>query len=132
VNPDGTISRVSILWQVLAFVVITVAEILISVTGLELAFTAAPQSMKGFVTSLWLVTVGMANLLINKPVTQMYPGKELPAISFLNYKLFDLPAFTKFNNAADYFLALTIAMLIVTAVFVLMAKRFNRSQAGGS
>ena len=54
--------RVSLWWQVWAFVVITLAEVLISVTGLELAFTAAPKSMKGFVTGCWLLTVGVANL----------------------------------------------------------------------
>ena len=41
------------------------AEILISVTGLELAYAAAPKSMTGFVTACWLRDVGMANLLIN-------------------------------------------------------------------
>src|SRR5262249_24080542 len=44
-------NKVSILWQALAYLLLTVAEILISVTGLELAFVAAPQSMKSFVTA---------------------------------------------------------------------------------
>lgn len=129
-NPDGSITRVSILWQVLAYVTLTVAEILISVTGLELAFTAAPKSMKGFVTALWLVTVGLANLLINKPVTQMYPGKDTPTVSFLKWKLFELPAGAKFTSAADYFAALTVGMLVVTVVFFFVARRFKQSQAG--
>ena len=111
---DG-INRVTILWQVFAFVIITFAEILISVTGLELAFTAAPQSMKSFVTSLWLVTVGAANLFVATPVTQMYPN--------------DKPGWMpKFANAADYFLFLTVAMLVVAAIFFFVAKRFNRVQ----
>ena len=46
--------RVTVWWQVLAYLIPTVAEILISVTGLELAFVAAPPSMKSFVTGLWL------------------------------------------------------------------------------
>ncbi len=120
----GEITRVSIVWQVVAFVVITVAEILISVTGLELAFTAAPQSMKGFVTSLWLVTVGMANLFIATPVTQMYPGKP-GTFSLFGVKLFEVP---KFGTAGDYFLFLTVSMLVVAAVFFFVARRFNASQ----
>ena len=36
--------QVSVWWQVFAYLIITVAEILISVTGLELAYTAAPRS----------------------------------------------------------------------------------------
>lgn len=53
---------VSIWWEVAAYVIVTIAEILISVTGLELAFTAAPRSMQGFVTGCWLAAVGFANI----------------------------------------------------------------------
>src|SRR5262249_46648461 len=60
-------NKVSLLWQALAYLLLTVAEILISVTGLELAFVAAPRSMKSFVTGMWLATVGLANLFINAP-----------------------------------------------------------------
>ena len=56
--------RVTVWWQILAFFVLTIAEILISVTGLELAFVAAPPTMKSFVTACWLVTVGMAKLSV--------------------------------------------------------------------
>ena len=115
VQSDGSVARVTILWQVLAFVVITIAEILISVTGLELAFTAAPKSMKSFVTSLWLVTVGAANLFVATPVTQMYPTSKSGWMP-------------KFANAADYFLFLTVSMLVVAAVFDFVARRFNRAQ----
>ena len=59
--------QVSVWWQVFAYFIITIAEILISVTGLELAYTAAPKSMSGFVTACWLATVGLANLFINAP-----------------------------------------------------------------
>jgi dipeptide/tripeptide permease len=59
VRPEN---KVTIWWQVLAFLILTIAEILISITGLELAFDAAPKSMKGFVTSLWLLTVFLANV----------------------------------------------------------------------
>ena len=65
--------RVTVWWQVLAFLVITIAEVLISMTGLELAFVAAPQTMKSFVTACWLAVVFLANLLINAPITQLYP-----------------------------------------------------------
>ncbi len=61
-------NKVSVWWQVLAYFIITIAEVLISVTGLELAYAAAPKSMTGFVTACWLMTVGMANLFINAPV----------------------------------------------------------------
>jgi dipeptide/tripeptide permease len=99
--------RVSVWWQVLAFLIITVAEILISVTGLELAFVAAPQSMKSFVTACWLAVVFLANLLINAPITRLYPKME----------------------PATYFLMLAGAMAVVLVIFVPVAKQFNRAMA---
>ena len=54
-------TRTTLWWQGLAYLLLTLAEILISVTGLEMAFVVAPARMKGFVTSLWLLTVFLAN-----------------------------------------------------------------------
>jgi dipeptide/tripeptide permease len=114
-QPDGSIAPVSILWQIGAFLAITIAEILISVTGLELAFTAAPKSMKGFVTSLWLSVVGIANLAINTSVTRLYPG-DGPTLN------------GSIATPMNYFNILTGAMLIVTGAFVVVAYFFNKSQ----
>jgi POT family proton-dependent oligopeptide transporter len=106
--------RVSLAWQVGAFLVITFAEILISVTGLELAFTAAPKAMKGFVTGCWLVTVAIANLFINAYVTRLYPS--------------DSPGW-HFATPAGYFTALTVMALVVMVAFVFVARQFNRTIA---
>jgi POT family proton-dependent oligopeptide transporter len=107
-------AKVSLWWQVIAYLVLTWAEILISVTGLELAFTAAPKSMKSFITACWLLTVGIANLVINAPVTRLYPSTE-PGLH--------LP------TPVSYFGALTVTMLIVSGVFVFVARNFNRGMA---
>ncbi|WP_020469073.1 POT-type proton-dependent oligopeptide transporter [Zavarzinella formosa] len=96
--------RVTVWWQVFAYLVLTLAEILISVTGLELAFVVAPKSMKGLVTACWLLTVALANLLINAPITQLYPLME-PGV---------------------YFAMLAGAACVVTCLFFLVAMRFNR------
>lgn len=104
VRPEN---RVSVWWQMLAYLLITIAEILISVTGLELAFVAAPQSMKSFVTALWLLTVALANLLINAPVTRLYSTM----------------------NPGTYFGMLAVTMLAVTVVFLWVARRFNQRLA---
>ncbi len=112
-NADGSITKVSVLWQVGAYTILTVAEVLISVTGLELAFTAAPQSMKSFVTACWLVPVFLANIL-DSQLTKLYPG--------------DTGASFQFSTAQGYFTALTLMMLAVTVAFVVVAGRFNASQ----
>src|SRR6185369_3551911 len=51
----------SILWQVLAFVVLTCGEIMVSVTHLEFAYTQAPKKMKSLVMCTYLVAIGLGN-----------------------------------------------------------------------
>ncbi len=52
----------SILWQFAAYVVITAAEVLISITALEFSYTQAPNSMKSFIMAVFLLSVSMGNL----------------------------------------------------------------------
>ena len=118
-QPDGSIAKVSMAWQVAAYVALTLAEILISVTGLELAFTAAPQSMKGFVTACWLVTVALANLFIATPVTRLYPGPESGWFG----------GAVRIETAYGYFGMLTVLLLAVSVAFFFVARRFNRTSA---
>ena len=68
--------QVSMWWMVLAYFVLTVGELLISVTGLELAFAIAPRTMQGFVTALWLLMVWAGNLFVNAPITRLYPRMQ--------------------------------------------------------
>jgi POT family proton-dependent oligopeptide transporter len=53
----------SIGWQLLAYLVITAAEVLVSVTALEFSYTQAPKTLKSFVMSLYLLSVTAGNLL---------------------------------------------------------------------
>ena len=131
-NPDGTITRVSILWQLAAYVSLTLAEVLISVTGLELAYTAAPRSMKSFITAVWFVPIFVANLLSSQ-LAKTYPNTvkpgevaKPPAFELYGVEFFPLP---QFPNAQAYFLGLTGLLIVVAAAFVVVAARFNRTQA---
>jgi proton-dependent oligopeptide transporter, POT family len=56
----------SILWQVLAYVIITAAEVLVSITCLEFSYTQAPKTMKSFIMSLYLLSVSGGNYLTSK------------------------------------------------------------------
>jgi POT family proton-dependent oligopeptide transporter len=131
-SADGTITRVSVLWQMAAYLSLTMAEVLISVTGLELAYTAAPRSLKSFVTALWMVPVFFANLLSSQ-LAKTYPntvkpGEAVKAPVFELYKVefFPIP---QFNTAQEYFLTLAVGLMVVAAVFVVVARRFNAAQA---
>ncbi len=53
----------SIWWQVLAFMILSAAEVLISITGLEYAYTHSPKSMKSTMTGIWFLVVSFGNLI---------------------------------------------------------------------
>lgn len=53
----------SIWWQIFAYVVLSAAEVLVSITGLEYAYTHAPKSMKSTMTAIWLLVVALGNLI---------------------------------------------------------------------
>jgi len=65
---DGGL-RPHINWQFLAYVVLTLGEAMVSITGLEFSYTQAPNTMKSSVMALWLLTVASGELfvgLVNK------------------------------------------------------------------
>ncbi|HEY8930557.1 MAG TPA: MFS transporter, partial [Mucilaginibacter sp.] len=53
----------SIWWQVLAFLILSAAEVLVSITGLEYAYTHSPKSMKSTMTGIWFLVVSFGNLI---------------------------------------------------------------------
>ena len=53
----------SIGWQLLAYVIITSAEVLVSITCLEFSYTQAPRTLKSFVMSLYFLSITAGNLL---------------------------------------------------------------------
>ncbi len=60
---DGSETKLNVMWQFFPYLVITMAEVMISITGLEFAYTQAPRSMKSSVMSIWLLTVFFGNLI---------------------------------------------------------------------
>lgn len=54
----------SILWQLLPYALLTMAEVLVSATGLEFAYSQAPASMKGSIMSFWTLAVTVGNLWV--------------------------------------------------------------------
>ena len=53
----------SIWWQLLAYLIFTSAEILISIVCLEFSYTQAPRKMKSFVMAIFLASVTIGNLI---------------------------------------------------------------------
>ena len=56
-------AKVNVVWQLPQIVVITGAEILVSATGLEFAFSAAPPSMRGSVMAMFFLTTAIGDAI---------------------------------------------------------------------
>ena len=56
--------QINIAWQLLAYVIITMAEVFVSITCLEFSYTQAPKKMKSFIMSAYLLSVSLGNILL--------------------------------------------------------------------
>jgi POT family proton-dependent oligopeptide transporter len=53
----------TVLWQAGPYLLLTLAEVLVSTTGLEFAYSQAPRAMKSTIMSFWNLTVTIGNLI---------------------------------------------------------------------
>jgi proton-dependent oligopeptide transporter, POT family len=81
--------QMSIMWQTLPYVILTVAEVLTSTTGLEFAFREAAPEMKSLIMSFFLLTVSAGDLLV-AVMTKMLSsaGNEAGSISAGRFVLY--------------------------------------------
>ena len=56
----------SIGWQFLAYVILTCSEVMVSIVGLEFAYTQAPRTMKSIIMSIFLLSIFGGNQLVKK------------------------------------------------------------------
>jgi POT family proton-dependent oligopeptide transporter len=56
-------TKISAAWQIIPYLLLTASEIMVSITGLEFAYTQAPRSMKSTIMSFWFLTVFVGNLI---------------------------------------------------------------------
>ena len=61
---DINTNDVNMLWIFPQNVVITMAEVLISITGMEFAYSQAPMSLKSVLTSFWLLTTAFGDIVV--------------------------------------------------------------------
>ncbi|HEX9508284.1 MAG TPA: POT family MFS transporter [Myxococcales bacterium] len=62
--PVSAGEKLPVLWQIIPYAVLTVSEILVSVTGLEFGYTQAPRTMKSIILSFWKLTTAAGNLAV--------------------------------------------------------------------
>src|SRR5439155_5847521 len=54
----------SINWQLLGYVILTLGETMVSITGLEFSYTQAPNSMKSSIMALWLLFIASGEFFV--------------------------------------------------------------------
>ena len=64
-------AQISVLWQFVPYTILTIAEVLVSTTGLEFAFREAAPEMKSLVMSFWLLTIALGDLLV-AAITELF------------------------------------------------------------
>jgi POT family proton-dependent oligopeptide transporter len=77
----------SLAWQAAPYIILTMAEVLVSTTGLEFAYTQAAASMKSTIMSFWLLTIAIGNLLVTT-VTQLGGGHGDASVSSGRFLLY--------------------------------------------
>merc|ERR1719315_585073 len=94
-------NRIHILWLFPQYFVITVGEIMFSVTGLEFSYSQAPDSMKSVLQAAWLLTTAFGNIIV---------------IFVAEAKAFD-------DRASEFFMFACL-MLVDMAIFMFLAWRY--------
>ena len=57
-------ARPNIFWQILAFALLTVAEVMVSIVAMEYAYTQAPKTMKSLIMCFYLGAVALGNFFV--------------------------------------------------------------------
>ncbi len=107
-------AQISILWQLLPYVILTLAEVFVSTTGLEFAYSQAPTRMKGVIMSFWSLSVTVGSLwvlLVNSGVRSQGLVQSVSGIGM------SITTFQMFFFAGFAFLA--------AIAFGLFAKRYQ-------
>jgi POT family proton-dependent oligopeptide transporter len=104
-------ARPSVAWQLLAYLLLTASEVMVSITGLEFSYTQAPKKMKSIVMATWLFTVAL--------------GNQFTAI--LNFLIPSLTHLGIDLKHAAYFRFFTLLMFFTAVLFVFVA-RFYRGK----
>ncbi|NLZ07631.1 MAG: POT family MFS transporter [Phycisphaerae bacterium] len=97
----------SIGWQFFAYIFLTAAEIMVSVTALEFAYTQAPNKMKSIIQAINLLSIALGNIfafLVNLAIENADGTTKLPG--------------------ASYYWFFAIAMLVTSFLYIPVAMRY--------
>lgn len=95
-------------WQFLAYVILTAAEVMVSITSLEFAYTQAPKKMKSFIMGIYFLGVSLGNLFT----------------SAVNWFIQNADGSTKIDGV-QYYWFFTGLMFITAVIFVAYSKFYK-------
>jgi len=98
-------------WQLLAYVVLTAAEVMVSITCLEFSYTQAPKRMKSFVMAFFMMSIAAGNLFT----------------SAVNFFIQNPDGTSKLEGAAYYWFF--TLLMFATSLLFLLAVKFYREKA---
>jgi POT family proton-dependent oligopeptide transporter len=102
--------RPHVIWQIAAFAVLTLGEVMVSVTHLEFAYTQAPNSMKSLVMCTYLGSIALGNVFTAQ----------------VNHFIQNPDGTVKLQGAAYFFFF--VKVMLVTAVLWLIVSPFYRGR----
>lgn len=98
----------SIGWQFVAYIFLTSAEIMVSITALEFAYTQAPKKIKSLLQSIELLAISLGNVIagvVNDVIQNDDGTSKLPG--------------------ASYYWFFVIAMLVTSVLFIPLARWYK-------
>ena len=104
-------SMPSIGWQFLAYLVLTSAEIMVSIVCLEFAYTQSPPRMKSFIMGVYFLGVSLGNVVVALVNVVLEATKDAQGNTAL--------------QGANYYWAFAAMMLITTGFYLVFAKRYK-------
>ncbi|MFK7900473.1 MAG: POT family MFS transporter [Cyclobacteriaceae bacterium] len=100
--------EVTIYWQFLSYLILTVAEVMVSVTALEFSYTQAPLVMKSLIMGLYLLSVSLGNVIT----------------AGFNWFIQDETGNSTLSQL-EYFGFFTILMFVTAVIFVFVGKNYK-------
>jgi len=98
-------------WQILAYLIMTAAEVLVSITVLEFSYTQAPRKMKSFVMGVFLfISMALGNLFTAR-VNEHISVRKAAGSAVL--------------QGANYFWFFTAVIAITTALFIVWSQFYR-------
>jgi POT family proton-dependent oligopeptide transporter len=95
-------------WQLFAYVILTAAEIMVSITCLEFSYTQAPKKMKSFIQAVFLLSISVGNAFT----------------AVVNWFIENEDGTSKLAGASYYwFFALMMVITAVVFIFIAMTYR---------